>query len=270
MAFDALSIRNAFVRVAFGAGGLPFGYQLIGSSLTGSNERFGAASDGELPTARVCRLSPRAYADVALKPVRVAAGYSVMSFDFEVMLEGREAARFTLRYQLDRAQLKVTLQDVSECEGHELIQVTLPTLCSLAGGGRNWLAHCKHGGSVQAIADAAPGELPEHPYFGRILHILPLLMLGTEGAVCTMEVTASNIFRGNSVLIKVDKHTDSGIVQLHYQSYPLSRNGTVNVNVPNDSILHGERIEIIAYRNGVTQHQLARQFVQPMILTFPP
>lgn len=189
MTLDAVFLRNAFVRVAFGAGGLPSGYQLMGS-LTGSHERFGAALEGELPVARVCRLSPRAYADATLKPVRAIAGYAVMSFDFQVLWEGREAARFTLRYQLDRAQLKVTLQDVCECDGYELIQVTLPTLCSLAGGGQNWLAHCRHGGSVQAIADAVPGELPEHPYFGRILHILPLLMLGAEGAVCTMEVTA--------------------------------------------------------------------------------
>lgn len=185
---EVIKLFNSYLKAEFDTGtGMPLRYVL-----PGLDSAFDGAHAHELPIVRICRLSPRDYKDLLLKPVSFKKAYSVLSSMYEAYFDKELAVRFNMRYELDRASIRITLDAVEEMEGFQLIQVSIPSIVSLRAESDNWLAHCKNGGSVVSIAEAKVGDLPDHPYFGQILHILPVVMLGASDAVCTMEVTAFN------------------------------------------------------------------------------
>lgn len=153
---------------------------------------FGTQEEGQKITARFCRLHPRAYFDVEAVPYGSHVGRVCAEFFFRVAEDETEAAVFTLRYRIDRSALVITLEDVEEREGYELISLTIPRLVqiSTADDAEAWLAHAKASGSFVYLKDAIPCKMLEHEYFGNIMPILPLVMLGDRNTVCTLEVTA--------------------------------------------------------------------------------
>ncbi|MDE3181508.1 MAG: hypothetical protein KGM47_17835 [Acidobacteriota bacterium] len=96
-----------------------------------------------------------------------------------------------VRYVLDGATLYVTLENVKEQEGYELIEVGMPRLATVREeDGPSWVAQANDGGSVVALDEARPGELPVNTFWGKVLGTLPVVMIGTDRAICLQEVTA--------------------------------------------------------------------------------
>lgn len=165
--------------------GLPTAYERNGY-------RFGEQEKGQKITARFCKLSPREYVDVEAVPYGSHSGRVCAEFFFRLTYGEEEAAEFTLRYRIDRNALVITLEDVEEKEGFELISLTISRLVQIGtmDDEQAWLAHAKACGSLVSLKDAKPGKMPEHDYFGNIMPILPVVMLGDHNTVCTLEVTA--------------------------------------------------------------------------------
>lgn len=164
----------------------PSSYRLIRSATT-----FHGA-DAAIPLkARLCRLSPWAFTDVDLKPSTHTTHSNHADFTFTAQYDTTPAADFTLRYALDHNTVRVTLEDIREHDGFQLISLSMPTLVSVDESDANaWLAHGDDGGDLVALKDATPARLPLNTFWGEINGILPVIMTGHSGAVCVQETTA--------------------------------------------------------------------------------
>jgi hypothetical protein len=61
----------------------------------------------------------------------------------------RSAAEFKIRYEIESSILQVTLEDVKESPGFELIEISLPRLMTVREEeGSAWMAEGRHGGSL--------------------------------------------------------------------------------------------------------------------------
>ena len=110
---------------------------------------------------------------------------------FEVTDEGKTAASFAIRYALTNSTLHISLENIREEPGFELIDVAMPRLVTVREeDGGAWLAHGDQGGSRAVLSAAKPGKLPVNPFWGDVLATLPVVMLGTDRAACVLEVSA--------------------------------------------------------------------------------
>src|SRR5260221_706133 len=107
--------------------GLPYEYRLLPSK-----SRFIGEDLGVPLKALICDRARWAFRSVPLAVSKVNAANSQADFQFNVTDEGKPAAGFTLRYRVDEATVHITLDDVQEREGYELIQVELPRLVTEA------------------------------------------------------------------------------------------------------------------------------------------
>lgn len=225
---NLLVLKNTNLEVVFNQStGLP---EFI--KLYSTDGFFDGADIHECIEARVCRLLPRSYTNTQAVLKSVRKGMSCLSFYFEVFFEEAPAAAFELRYLLESSSIKLTLEDVREYEGFEFIEANIPCIAAISDSNHEeaWLAHCQSAGHLVSLKDAKPGELPEHPYFGKIMHMLPVVMLGTSDAVCVMEVTAFN----DGMLLKVEqdghkKRASIGTVK----TYRVDGSGWCNSNDEN-------------------------------------
>lgn len=229
---EKLVIKNSYVEMKFDLKtGLPAGYRLIAE-----NGLFDGALESELISARICHLTPRKYQNVTLEPVSYRNKPSIVTFTYKAYFDGEPAVMFDLRYELDRTAILVTLDEVSEFQPFELIEVNIPCLVSISGTAGKWLAHCRNSGSFVSLKDAKSGDLPEHPYFAKILHILPVVMLGIPEAVCTMEVTAYN----DGTLLHVE---DTGVLKRArfgtIKTYRVDGSAWCNSNDVNLALVYG-------------------------------
>lgn len=186
----SMMFMNANIEVTFNPQtGLPLDYRRRADG-GGFN---GAASHESIMT-RVCKVFPRSYANAPAVLKSVSKGMSCISFSFDALYDGIRAASFEIRYLLGKSSVTVSMEEVREYEGFEFIEAEMPCLASITETEDEgaWLAHCNNLGNVVSLKDAKPGELPEHPYFGKIMCVLPVVMLGSSKAVCVMEVTAYN------------------------------------------------------------------------------
>ncbi|MDP9049395.1 MAG: endo-alpha-N-acetylgalactosaminidase family protein [Acidobacteriota bacterium] len=104
---------------------------------------------------------------------------------------GTIAAEFSLCYAVEANTVLITLEDVRENDGFELISISMPSLVSLREQDKDaWLAHANAGGDVTLLEDAKAGKLGLNSFWGEINGVLPVVMLGHSGAVCVQETTA--------------------------------------------------------------------------------
>jgi hypothetical protein len=168
------------------AHGLPYQYRLLSSRAVILGEDLGRPI-----TARVCRKAEWTFANlpVTARGVKTTAGNAVFAFD--VVHESRPAATFAIRYELSGATVIVTMSDVQERDGYELIEVAMPRLATvLESDAGAWLAHGDEGGNVALLADAKPTSLPPNRFWGKVLGTLPFVMVGSDRALCLQETTA--------------------------------------------------------------------------------
>ena len=104
---------------------------------------------------------------------------------------GHPAASFRLRYELQGPTVFVSLEDVQEKPGFQLIDVATPDLATVRqedGGG--WLAHGDSGGNLIELSEAKPGHLAPNRFWGGVAATLPVVMIGTSKALCVQETIA--------------------------------------------------------------------------------
>src|SRR5437588_3697708 len=83
----------------------------------------------------------------------------------------------------------VSLEDVLEEQGFELIDVGLPELASVReDDGGAWLAHGDGGGDLVMLSKAKAGRLRPNRFWGGVAATLPVVMIGTNRMLCVEEV----------------------------------------------------------------------------------
>ncbi len=177
-------LKSSLLEVTFDPlKGLPVEYRLASNKAT---IRGGAASDVAVT---IFRASPRRYTDFAVRPEVIRANKTRADFQFNVREKGTLMASFLLRYELDGAELLVSLEAVLEEQGFELIDVGLPELASVREeDGGAWLAHGDGGGTLAMLNTAKPGHLIENRFWGGVATTLPVVMIGTNRMMCVEEV----------------------------------------------------------------------------------
>ena len=180
-------LKSADLEISFDRkDGLPYEYQLLREKT-----RFLGEDQGMPVKATLCERRPWKFPVVPVVAASVKAAKDQADFYFNAMHESKPAASFTVRYHLAAATLYVTLEDAREQEGFELIEVALPHLVTLREeDGAAWLAHGENGGDLALLKEAKAGSLPPNRFWGKVLATLPVVMIGTERALCVQEVTA--------------------------------------------------------------------------------
>ena len=180
-----LIIKSSQLTIVLDAAdGLPYEYKL------GPNRIWGEDSGGKM-TAILCRLKPRQYVTAVIAPKSWKTTGSEISFSFETAVENQPAASFVLKYAVEGGSLTVTMEDVQERAGFELIEVAAPDLATVREeDGKAWFAHGNNGGSVVDLSRARTYRMPDDRYFGKIASVLPIAMVGSGAVASVMEVNA--------------------------------------------------------------------------------
>ena len=180
-----ISLRSNSLAVTLDAeDGLPFRYDFNGESMWGEDI-------GSPITAIICRLQPRSYNTVSLKAASFTKATHSVLFRFAVPWQQQDGASFSLRYAIEDASMVLTMEDVVEQPGFELIEVGLPDLATVReSDDAAWMAQGRDGGSFVRIAEAKPYRFEDDEYFGRISTQLPVGMVGKGHIGCVMEVSA--------------------------------------------------------------------------------
>lgn len=166
--------------------GLPFEYRLKALGTTMRGEDFGAKIAVTLH-----RKQPYGFVTVPVRAVSVKMTDSQADFRFTASYDSQPAATFMIRYAVDGPTVRVSMFDVREARGHELIEIALPRLVTVREeDGHAWLAHGDQGGSVVDLSSAMPACLPPNRFWDRVLASLPVVMVANERAICVQETTA--------------------------------------------------------------------------------
>ena len=141
--------------------------------------------------ALVCSHEPWGVHTVTITPERHTGDARSAVFHFRIAMDGHNAAQFAMRYALDHATLTVTMENVLEQPGFQLIEVRTPRLVSVRDSdAQAWLAHGEQGGHLVMLADAHEGTLKPNTFWGEVLGTLPVVMVGHAQAMCVQETTA--------------------------------------------------------------------------------
>ena len=182
---DPVFLRSDLLSVILDrSDGLPFRYEFSGELLHGEES-------GTPISVIVCRLQPRSYSTVLVRPVSVVCTDQTAAFHFKVPWEKHVAVEFSLAYEIRGGSLCVTLEQVAEHSGFELIEVALPNLVTVREDNAGaWMAQGRDGGSFVRLADAKPYRYEDDENFGRVSTQLPIGIVGNDVIGCPMEVTA--------------------------------------------------------------------------------
>ncbi|MGH9529276.1 MAG: hypothetical protein ACRD2S_05075, partial [Terriglobales bacterium] len=165
---------------------LPYQYRLRPSGMRMRGEDFGKSI-----RAVICDRKRWEFSALPIVAASVNATGNRADFRFRIPDETKPAVSFVLRYRLDGSTVLITLEDVHESAGHELIQLELPCLVTVREeDGNAWLAHGDTGGSLVSLKEATPGQLASNRFWGNVSATLPVVMLGTGRTLCVQEVTA--------------------------------------------------------------------------------
>ncbi len=165
--------------------GVPYEYRFPGGA------RLRGDQSSQRLVITICESASWKFSDIELIPAGAKATGHQADFHFLAVDQRKPAASFVLRYVLDGATLFVTLEDVQEQKGYELVDVKLPRLVTVnEEDGQGWLAHGDDGGNLVQLDQAKPGALPRNSFWGNVLGMLPVVMVGTDQALCAQEVTA--------------------------------------------------------------------------------
>ena len=220
--------------------GLPYSYNYKGSNIWGEDS-------GRKINITICRLSPREYKTVTVSPSLTDKAPGHADFLFETSFNGHAAASFHLKYVLDDNAVIVTMENVLEQEGYELIEADLLGLVTIReeDDSSGWLAHGKNGGELVNLKDAINNQLPDDGHFGKIGHVLPVAIVGNRHTQCAMEVTA--FMDGTKVEIvgkKGNHHARLGTVKGYRvhggRAYNMNDGENVKGNAQTPNLLIGQ------------------------------
>lgn len=212
-----------------GRDGLPYEFRLLALGTEMRGEDRGAKIEVTL-----CRLDPWTFTTIPLAASWSSVTGSQADFRFEAEFDGKPAATFTVRYVVEDSTVHISLESVIELAGYELIEVALPRLVTVReGDGHAWLAHGDGGGSVVSLDKAKSGRLKPNTFWGKVLASLPMVMLGTDRAICVQEVTA--YMNGTELAVEGDaghRRASIGIIQTHRVNGSLCYDMNTGPNTP--------------------------------------
>jgi hypothetical protein len=184
---NPLVIRSSSLEIKLDPkDGLPVEYRFLANMATMRGEDFGVPIQ-----ATVCDRAAWKFTVVPVTCIEVKAKSSQAGFSLRATVDGKPAASFIVRYVVDGPTLRVTLEDVRELGGFELIDVSLPRLATVREeDGSAWLAHGNEAGSLAMLNEAKPGVLPPNTFWGNINASLPVVVVATDRLICVQETTA--------------------------------------------------------------------------------
>jgi len=118
---------------------------------------------------------------------------NIADISYDGYLDNLRVVAFTIRYVIKDQTVFVTLEDVIEQNGYELVEIQTSSLVSLIEtDGAAWLAHGDGGGYYTDLAGAKPCKLKDgwskdFPYFPNFTY-LPLVIMGNGKLNTSMEV----------------------------------------------------------------------------------
>lgn len=120
------------------------------------------------------------------------SGKSNANFLFFLQDGASPAVSFSLHYVVEGTTVRISMHGVHENDGYELIEVALPRLVSIRDeeNAPAWLAHGDDGGWLAMLKDAKPGSLKPNTFWGNVLATMPVVMIGDNQVLCTLETTA--------------------------------------------------------------------------------
>src|SRR6185437_654010 len=186
-----LILQSDLLEVTFDADiGLPFQYRHkpTGATLRGEDS-------GQPVTVTMCIYRSWDFFQVRAKAVPLpASGKNAageVTFQFHVTEGPEEYASFLMHYRLSGASLFITMDNVGEEPGAQLIDVAMPRLATVREEDASpWLVYGDTGGKFVMLSDAVPGTLPPNRFWGTVHSTMPITMLGTSHLLCVQETTA--------------------------------------------------------------------------------
>jgi hypothetical protein len=162
---------------------------------------------------RVCRKEP--WSQLSL-PARVRTSHqqsgTSVSFVMHATLGDTEAIEFHLNYSIEASRLTVSLGNVLEKSGFELLEVQLPALVTVRKTLQNaWMAHGDTGGSLIELSTAKPGKLSSNQFWGDTLSTLPVLIAGDAKTFCVLVNAA--YMDGGAMSVSSDGRGAMGTIQ---------------------------------------------------------
>ena len=140
--------------------------------------------------ATICFVPRWEFRPLSVVPVAVRATSTQADFQFHASWSGQPAASFVVRYVLSEA----TLGYIGRRAREQGLRTDSSGIAATGNGPRGaegaWLAHGESGGSVATLKQAKPGHLAPSRFWGDILATLPVVMIGTDEAICIQETTA--------------------------------------------------------------------------------
>ena len=184
-------LRSEQLLVTFDADdALPYEYRWRATGARLRGEDYGLKM-----TANVCQRSAWRLFQATLELPLVKTTKSHGAHRAVFHLTGRdghqECFSADLSYELRGASLFISLENVYEDNGYELIDIAMPHLATVREqDGAAWLVYGDSGGSFVALSEAKPGTLLPNSFWGRIHGGLPVTMVGTDQLLCLQETTA--------------------------------------------------------------------------------
>ena len=173
-----------------GDDGLPYQYRYKPTGATLRGEDY-----GQKITVTVCNIDSWDFFEVnpTIMPADMPAATASHEADFNFTVrEGPEVyATFRIRYQLHGASLFITMDNIGERPGFQLLDAVMPSLATVHEEEPSaWLVYGDSGGKFISLADAKPGTLPPNRFWGGIHSTMPITMVGTRQMLCLQETTA--------------------------------------------------------------------------------
>lgn len=184
-----VSLRSAQLEIILDANdALPFEYhwRATGAKLRGQDF-------GRRMIATLCQRGPWRFFSATVDEPRLRPATKPNTAQFDVTLQdgATPCASFTLRYRLTGPTLFITLDNIVEHSGYELLDLGMPRLATVREEDEAaWMVHGDSGGSIVTLAEAKHGTLPPNSFWGRINGQLPVNMVGTARLLCVQETTA--------------------------------------------------------------------------------
>jgi len=184
---NPLVIKSADLEIVLDRNdGLPYEYRVLGNNRHMRGEDVGKPID-----VTVCNKNTGTFSTVSGTVQKASSGIDRAEFTFEIRDHERPAVGFTLRYVVKDTTLSITLPNVHEFNGYELIEVATPRLATVREeDGAAWLAHGDDGGWVVTLSKAITGSLKPNQFWGNVAATLPVVMIGTDRLICIQETNA--------------------------------------------------------------------------------
>jgi len=106
------------------ANGLPFQYLYRKSLIRGMDS-------AHLLHVVICRMQPRAYIPLAIAPAGIQSTADQADIQYTISYQKQPAASFHLRYKLNGSALVITMEQVQERKGFELIETSMADLATV-------------------------------------------------------------------------------------------------------------------------------------------